>query len=54
MAQTIELKAGEHKTVALSPAPILPKMAFPVSNQTGIDLKVVVDGKNIRIEKAEG
>ena len=54
MAQTIDLKAAETKTVSLSPAPILPKMGFPVSNQTGIDLKVIVDGKNIRIEKAEG
>ncbi len=54
MAQVIDIKAGENKTVSLSPAPILPKMSFPVSNQTGLDLKVIIDGKNIRIEKAEG
>ncbi len=38
----------------LSSAPIIPKMAFPISNQTGVDIRVIVDGKNIRLEKQKG
>lgn len=45
------VKADETGSVKLSPAPILPAMAFPVSNQTGMDIRIVVDGKRIRIEK---
>lgn len=52
--QTIEIKAQETKPMKLSPAAFIPKMAFPISNQTGLDIRVVVDGKNIRIEKHEG
>ena len=54
MAQVIDIKAQETRPMKLSPAPFIPKMAFPISNQTGMDLKVTVDGKNIRIERVEG
>ena len=48
--QVIVIKARETKPMKLSPAAVIPKMDFPISNQTGIDIKVTVDGKNIRIE----
>ena len=50
----VEIKSGESKPVKLSPAPILPAASFTFSNQTGIDLKVTVDGKRVRLEKGEG
>ena len=49
--QTIDIKDQETQMMKLSPAPIIPAMSFPISNATGIDIKVTVDGKNIRIEK---
>ena len=49
--QTIDIKDKETKAMKLSPAPIIPAMSFPISNETGMDIKVTVDGKNIRIEK---
>ncbi len=52
--QVIEIKAQETKPMKLSPAPILPKMAFPISNETGMDIKVTVDGKNILLERQKG
>ena len=52
--QVIDIKAQETKPMKLSPAPIIPKMAFPISNQTGVDIRVIVEGKNIRLEKQEG
>jgi hypothetical protein len=48
---TMVVKSGETRDVKLSPAPILPAMSFPISNQTGMDIRVVVDGKRIRIER---
>ena len=51
--QIIVIKAQETKPMKLSPAPIIPSMAFPISNQTDIDIKVIVDGKNIRLERDE-
>ena len=48
---TVVVKSNETRSVKLSPAPILPSMSFPISNQTGMDLRVVVDGKRIRIER---
>ena len=48
---TVVVKAGETRSVKLSPAPLLPAMSFPVSNQTSMDIKVIVDGKRIRIEQ---
>ena len=52
--QVIDIKAQETKSMKLSPAAFIPAMAFPISNQTGLDIKITVDGKNIRIEKQEG
>ena len=49
--QTIVIKSGGTEPMKLSPAPIIPAMSFPISNQTGIDIKVIVDGKNIRLER---
>ena len=49
--QTIEIKAEQTKAMKLSPAAFIPAMSFPISNETGIDIRVIVDGKNIRIER---
>ena len=49
--QTVDIKSEESKGVKLSPAPILPGASFTFSNQTGIDIKVTVDGKRVRLEK---
>jgi len=49
--QTIDIKDKETKAMKLSPAPIIPAMSFPISNETGLDIKITGDGKNIRIEK---
>jgi hypothetical protein len=51
--QVIQIKAQETKPMKLSPAAFIPAMAFPISNQTGVDIRVTVDGKNIRIEREE-
>ena len=51
---TVVVKADETRSLKLSPAPILPAMSFPVSNQTGMDIRIVVDGKRIRIEREGG
>ena len=51
--QRIDIKAQETKPMKLSPAPIIPKMSFPISNQTGVDIRVIVDGKNIRLERQD-
>ena len=51
--QVIQIKAQETKPMKLSPAAFIPAMAFPISNQTGEDIRVTVDGKNIRIEREE-
>ena len=47
------IKSQETRPVKLSPAPILPPMAFTISNQTGMDLRVIVEGKRIRLEREE-
>ena len=49
--QEILIKAEETKPMKLAPAPFVPAMSFPISNQTGVDIKVIVDGKKIRLEK---
>ncbi len=46
----VVIKAQGSGAIKLSPAPILPAMSFDVSNQTGTDIKIVVDGKRIRLE----
>ena len=51
--QTIDIKAQETKAMKLSPAAFIPAMSFPISNETGIDIRVIVDGKNIRIAKQQ-
>ena len=51
--QVIVIKAQETRPMKLSPAPIIPAMSFPISNQTGMDIRVIVDGKNIRLERQE-
>ena len=48
--QTIIIKAQETRPMKLSPAPIVPAVSFPISNQTGMDLRVIIDGKTIRVE----
>ena len=50
----VVIKAQETGTIKLSPAAIIPAMSFSVSNQTGVDIKVIVDGKRIRLEREEG
>ena len=49
--QTIDIKAHETKVMKLSPAAFIPEMSFPISNVTSVDIRVIVDGKNIRIEQ---
>jgi hypothetical protein len=51
--ETIVIKSQQNGSLKLSPAPILPPMSFSVSNQTGMDIRVVVDGKRIRLEPAQ-
>ena len=46
----IVIRSQRSGAVKLSPAPLLPAMSFDVSNQTGVDIKVIVDGKRIRLE----
>jgi hypothetical protein len=36
--QTIDIKDKEIKAMKLSPAPIIPAMSFPISNETGLDI----------------
>ena len=48
------IKSQEIGSMKLSPAPIIPAMSFEVSNQTGINIKLVIDGKKIRLEPVEG
>jgi hypothetical protein len=48
----IVVKSKGTGSVKLSPAPILPAMSFELSNQLGSDVKVIVDGKKIRLEPA--
>ena len=50
---TVVIKSQESGTVKLSPAPILPAMSFTVSNQTGMNIRVVVDGKRVLLEREE-
>ena len=50
----IVIKAQGSGPIKLSPAPILPAMSFDVSNQTGVDIKVIIDGKKIRLEAQSG
>lgn len=50
----IDIKAQGTGTIKLSPAPILPAMSFDVSNQTGVDIKIIIDGKKIRLEAKSG
>ena len=47
---TVVIKSQQNGAVKLSPAPIIPTMSFTISNQTGMDIKVIVDGKRIRLE----
>ena len=49
--QMIEIKDEETKELTLSPVAFMPAMSFPISNATGVDIRVIVDGKKIRIEK---
>ncbi len=49
--QTLDIKDKETQAMKLSPAPFIPAMSFPISNETGLDIRVTIDGKNIRIEK---
>ena len=49
--QIIDIKDQATGAMKLSPAPFIPAMSFPISNETGVDIKVTIDGKNIRIEK---
>ena len=49
--QSIEIKAEQTRSMKLSPAAFIPAMSFPISNETGIDIRVIVDGRNIRIER---
>ena len=51
---TIRLKSQGNGSIKLSPAPLIPGMSFDISNQTGVDIKVVIDGKNIRLELEQG
>ena len=37
-------------SMKLSPAPFVPAMSFEISNQTGVDIKVIIDGKRLRLE----
>jgi hypothetical protein len=46
------IRSEQTGAIKLSPAPILPPMSFDVSNQTGADIRVVIDGKRIRLEPA--
>ena len=48
---TVIIKSQETGSIKLSPAPIIPGMSFDISNQTGGDIKVIVDGKRIRLER---
>jgi hypothetical protein len=50
----IDIKAQGTGMIKLSPAPILPAMSFDVSNQTGVDIKIIIDGKKIRLEAKSG
>ena len=47
---TITIKSQGNGSIKLSPAPLIPAMSFDVSNQTGVDIKVTIDGKKIRLE----
>ncbi|MDA0987924.1 MAG: hypothetical protein O2783_02065 [Chloroflexi bacterium] len=49
--QTLNIKDQATQAMKLSPAPFIPAMSFPISNETGLDIKVTIDGKNIRIQK---
>lgn len=49
--QTIDIKDQQSQVMKLSPASFIPAMSFPISNETGVDIRVTVDGKNIRIQK---
>ena len=51
---TVIIKSQQNGTIKLSPAPIIPSMGFSVSNQTGVDIKVIVDGSRIRLEREGG
>lgn len=46
----VAIKAQGNGSIKLSPAPFIPAMSFDISNQTGVDIKVIVDGKRIRLE----
>ncbi len=48
---TTVIKSAQTGVMKLSPVPIIPAMAFSVSNLTGVDIKLIVDGKKIRLEK---
>ena len=50
-SSAVIIKSQENGSIKLSPAPIIPAMSFDVSNQTGVDIKVIVDGKRIRLER---
>ena len=47
---TVTIKSNGSGTIKLSPAPFVPAMGFDISNQTGVDITVIVDGKKIRLE----
>ena len=51
---TVVIKSQQNGTIKLSPALIIPAMGFSVSNQTGVDIKGIVDGNRIRLEREGG
>ena len=49
--KSVDIKSEKSRGIKLSPVPILPGISFMLTNQTGIDIKIVVDGKRIWLEK---
>ena len=50
----VNIKSQGTGSIKLSQAAIIPAMSFEVSNQTGVDIKIIVDGKRIRLEAGSG
>ena len=51
--ETVIIQDKENQSVKLSPAPILPAASFTISNNTGINIRVTVDGRKIVLEQIE-
>ena len=49
--KSVDIKSKDSRSIKLSPAPILPGISFMLTNQTGIDIKVIIDGKRIWLEQ---